>query len=134
MDLRRYGRLAGVVIGLLGGCDDGSAEGPPPSFTEINERVFQPSCVFSSCHQGASAAGDMSLEGSPHDKIVGVPSMQVPDLPRVAPGDPDGSYLVIKLEEAMPSMGTQQMPPTAPLDAERIGLVRAWIEAGAADD
>jgi hypothetical protein len=122
-----------VLVALgLGACDDGGDE-PPPSFTEVNERVFQPGCVFSSCHQGASAAGDMSLEGSPHARIVDVPSMQMPSLPRVAPGDPDGSYMVEKLEQDMPAMGTR-MPPTAPLDQERIDLVRAWIEAGALDD
>jgi hypothetical protein len=75
----------------------------------------------------------MSLEGSPHDRIVDVPSMQMPNLPRVAPGDPDGSYMIQKLEQEMPFMGTQ-MPPTAPLGEERLELVRAWIDGGALDD
>lgn len=75
----------------------------------------------------------MSLEANPHSLIVDVASMGMPSLPRVAPGDPDGSYMVQKLEQEMPFSGTQ-MPPTAPLDQERIDLVRGWIEAGALDD
>ena len=133
MDLRRHG--LGVILFLLAmGCDGGEEDStPPPTFAELNERVLQPSCVFSSCHQGASAAGDMSLEGSPHERIVDVPSMQMPDTPRVIPGDPDGSYLLQKMEQAMPFQGTQ-MPPTAPLSDDRVAMVRAWIEAGAAND
>lgn len=51
----------------------------------------------------------------------------------VIPGDPDNSYLVRKLEGG-PDIAGDQMPPGGALDAERLQLVRDWIEAGALDD
>jgi hypothetical protein len=50
---------------------------------------------------------------------------------RVAPGNPDASYLVRKLEGA-PGITGQRMPFGGPfLDAAAIQQVRAWIAAGA---
>ena len=65
--------------------------------------------------------------------LVGVASLQVPELNRVEPGDPDSSYLIDKLE------GTQtvgsRMPQGGPfLDQETIDLIREWISNGAEND
>jgi hypothetical protein len=62
--------------------------------------------------------------------LVGVASLQVPELNRVEPADPDNSYLIDKLE------GTQavgsRMPQGGPfLNQETIDLVRDWIANGA---
>ena len=73
---------------------------------------------------------DLSDAAASFANLVDVDSIQVPGTPRVAPGDPDGSYLIHKLE------GTQeegdQMPQGGPfLDATTIGVIRRWIEDGA---
>ena len=103
-----------------------------PSFTEVQTEVFDKSCVFSACHKGASPAGEMSLELDGYANIVNVASMQKPEKPRVKPGDPDGSYMMDKLQ----GMGVtgDSMPPGAMLSDDKIELVRAWIEAGALDN
>jgi hypothetical protein len=62
--------------------------------------------------------------------LVDVPSVEVPGLHRVAPGEPDNSYLVQKIE-GRAAVG-DQMPLGGPsLDAEQINLIRQWIAAGA---
>jgi hypothetical protein len=136
----RTGRARAISVlaaTLLAACDGDEADGgeAPPTFTEIHERVLQTSCVFSTCHKsGPSPAGEMTLERDvAHANLVDVPSPVVAGKIRVVAGDPDASYLMEKLTASMPAAG-DPMPPDAPLEAERIELVRAWIEAGAADD
>jgi hypothetical protein len=68
--------------------------------------------------------------------IVGVPSTSS-SLPRVVPGDPQRSYLVLKMQDRQREVGGRggKMPPgwfTA--TPEEIEQVRSWIAAGARDD
>lgn len=136
---RTYARLGArafvSTLGLVTACESSDPADAPPTFTEVHERVLQVSCVFSTCHKGGpSPAGDLSLErDEAHASLVDVPSSVVADRIRVVPGDPEASYVLEKLTAAMPADG-DPMPPDAPLEPERIELVRAWIEAGAADD
>jgi hypothetical protein len=52
----------------------------------------------------------------------------------VAPGNPDASYLVRKVEGTSGISG-ERMPFGGPfLDAATIAQIRAWVEAGAAND
>lgn len=140
---------AGVALGalLLAGCGGGSGEGldangrplgegggnggggPTATFASIQDRVFTPVCT--GCHAGSGAPVGLRLDaGSSYALLVGVPSGEVPSLLRVAPGRPDDSYLVQKLE-GRAAVGAR-MPLGGPfLDAETIGLVRQWISAGA---
>ncbi|MCR9162515.1 MAG: hypothetical protein ACE37F_19240 [Nannocystaceae bacterium] len=115
-------------------CEDALVEAvePAPSFSDVQERVFSPWCSFSSCH-GASGAGGLSFEGPQAEaSLVGVGATAV-DMPRVAPGDPEGSYLYRLLSECTPEVGgapRRHMPAGAPtlLDPELVALVRGWIE------
>lgn len=99
-------------------------------------QVLTPSCVFATCHKsGASPAGSLDLEGEDdavHMRLVNVPATVTGRL-LVVPMDPDGSYVMEKLTSDMPTAGVR-MPMTGPLEPNRIELVRAWIEAGAAND
>ena len=51
---------------------------------------------------------------------------------RVNPGNPNLSYLITKLEGPGASGG--QMPPSGPLPAADIAVIRQWISDGAIDD
>ena len=133
MDLRRQSRLA-LFTWLCAGCTATAADDPAPTFAELHSKVLAPGCVFSSCHQGAAAAGGLSLElAVAYSNLVDVQAVGAPDRVRVVPGDLDASYLLDKLENPSPDAG-DPMPPTAPLSDTRLDMVRAWIEAGALND
>ena len=65
-----------------------------------------------------------------HAALVNVPSADKEGAVLVVPGDVSGSYLMDKLNDAPGIEGTL-MPPGQPLDASRIRVIEAWIEAGA---
>ncbi len=109
----------------------------PPTFADVQDRVLGPWCSFSSCH-GFGAAGGLELLGdAAREALVDAPTTAEGDAVRVVPGDPDASYLYRLLSQCDPrdDAGTlvRHMPASAPtlLDPELVGLVRAWIEAGA---
>lgn len=87
------------------------------------------------CHLTGEEAGGMSLVGDvARDFLVGQPSQEAPAIMRVVAGDPDASYLVMKLEGTHLAHGGSggQMPFGAPpLLPEQIAKVRQWIAAGA---
>lgn len=87
------------------------------------------------CHLTGQEAGNVVLvPAKAIESLVGVPSVQAPGLMRVVPGDPDASYLVMKLEGShIASGGTgSQMPFGAPpLPRTSIAKIRQWITEGA---
>jgi hypothetical protein len=103
----------------------------------LQEKVWGPSCsAFNACHKGAALeAGGLSLEdGQTIPQTVGVDSDLFPQFKRIAPGDPDNSYMVIILGGAPgpidPEVG--MMPyNNPPLCREKIDAVRRWITNGA---
>ena len=141
-----------LVMGLVAACSGGNgsqsnsppappAPPPPPPpaafnavFSEIQAAVFTPTCATSGCHVGAGAPQGLQLdEANSFALLVGVASSEVPAVLRVAPGDPDNSYLIQKLEGTA-SVG-QQMPLNGtPLPQADIDTIRQWITDGALDD
>lgn len=139
------GQLVLLAAVLAGGCSAGSGEGLDlsgrpldegggvplaPTFESIQANLFDPVCTV--CHSGAAAPQGLRLDAAnSFASLVGVPSREVPSVLRVAPGDPDGSYLIQKLEGSA-SVG-DRMPLGGPaVPAETIALVRQWILEGAA--
>lgn len=142
-----------LVLILLGaavaGCDESLADvaGPTPdltpTFSSIQRDILaaadpsgRPACV--ECHNPNGVAFravglDMSAAGT-FDSLVGVASRQKPTLLRVAPGDPENSYLIHKLEGRTDIIGVR-MPQRGPfLSAGQIAIIRRWIELGARRD
>ena len=127
--------LSLLVAGLIpaAGCD-GEASAPiPPHLSAIETEVFAHNCTFSSCHGGGSPEQGMSLVAPTYATLSGVPSTEVPTMMRIAPGNPDGSYLLQKISNPTPLDGVR-MPPDQPLTANKIEAIRSWIAAGAAND
>ena len=94
------------------------------------QQIFTENCAFGGCHGGGAPREGMSLvAGQTYSNTVNVPSVQMPSLDRIEPGNPDASYLIDKIE------GTgllQRMPAGAdPLPPASIQLIRDWISAGA---
>ena len=119
------------------GGDPNPGPGPvtfDPVFSEIQSNVFTPTCAVSGCHTGGGAPQGLRLdEANSFGLLVDQPSSQAPTILRVAPNDPDNSYLIQKLE-GIASVG-RQMPLNAdPLAQSTINIIRQWITDGALDD
>ena len=101
-------------------------------FTRVQNEIFNPSCALSGCHSAGSAAQDLSLaEGQAFGNIVNVPSSVQGSKDRIEPGDPNNSYLYLKVI-GDPSISGVQMPRfRTPLSQELQDLLKDWIEAGA---
>ena len=106
----------------------GDPTGPDAcDFAGAIQPIFTASC---GCHGGPQPQQGLSLaEGSAFAALVGVDSSQQPGTARVEPGDPAGSYLMIKLEPD-PPVGAQ-MPVGGALSPEQVARISAWISAGA---
>jgi len=104
----------------------------PVSFAKDIVPVLKSRCVM--CHLTGQEPGNMKLAPkAAHAALVGVKATETA-LNRVEPGKPDQSYLVLKLEGThVAAGGTGDRMPTggAPLSAEQVATIRAWIEQGA---
>jgi hypothetical protein len=101
-------------------------------FQSIQDNVFTPIC--SKCHVGASAPEGLQLDAAhSYNLLVGVPSVENSALDRVKPGDPDHSYMVLKLEDANGIVGGQMPLNETPLPQATIDAIRQWIMDGATD-
>jgi polyvinyl alcohol dehydrogenase (cytochrome) len=115
----------------------------PASWAAIHAAVIDPAC--GSCHGAAALGGLGGLDGcdSGYTSLVDVPSVQLPAMDLVEPGDPTASWLVYKLDGTQGTFTAQctggscggRMPlnqPQLPLGVR--DAIRAWIAAGAIDD
>lgn len=142
----RFAALVVVATVALTGaaCDEALSRvtGPTPnltvSFASIQRDIFaapdssgRPGCV--SCHSDALARfnGGLSLQSNPYTSLVGAAAVFKRGATRVIPGDPNGSYLIQKLEGRGGIVGAR-MPFGGPyLTDGQISVIRRWIELGA---
>jgi len=109
--------------------------GIEPTLASIQAEVFTPSCALAGCHAPPEPQLGQDLsEGAAHASIVEVPSVERPDLLRVAPGDAPASYLFKKITAAPDILGDRMPLGGAPLSDEAIEAIRVWIESGAPAD
>jgi hypothetical protein len=99
-------------------------------FQSIQDNVFTPICT--KCHIGAGAPEGLQLDTThSYAMLVGVASAEQSNVSRVAPGDPDSSYIIRKLQDT-PGISGAQMPFGGPyLPQSTIDVIRQWITAGA---
>ena len=102
-----------------------------PSFSATVQEIFvRRSCNTASCHGTARAAGlDLSAGGA-YASLVSVASANEPAFLRVSPGDPENSYLVIKVEGRQ-TVGSLMPIGGTPLDDIDLANIRNWIAQGA---
>jgi hypothetical protein len=112
------------------GGDDNLPVAFPPTFTNIQQNVFNSICI--QCHIGAAAPVGLILdEQNSYNLLVNVISNERPDTFRVQPGNPDNSYLIRKLEGGPDIAGAQMPLNLTPLSQESINAIRVWISQGA---
>lgn len=109
------------------------------TFATLQRKIFTPRCATLSCH-GAARAGRLGLgAGSAYADLVGVSpdnaGALAAGLLRVAPGDPERSFLLRKVEGTLAAGEGDRMPQVGVrLGTASIELIRRWIVAGAPAD
>ena len=133
--------VAASLAGCAGngqGLNDDGLPGPASSssgeltadFQSIQDHVFTPIC--SPCHSGAGAPEHLMLDAAhSYNLLVGVPSTEESTVDRVKAGDPDNSYIVLKIQGS-PGIDGVRMPfGEPPLPQSTIDVIRQWIANGA---
>jgi hypothetical protein len=148
LDLRtRWRHVLLVGIALLAGC---AGAGAPPAasptpntssggggqFDRIQSEIFNGNCLNAGCHNSQSRAGNLNLsEGGDYDQLVGHASdnqaAQQSGSLRVAPGDPQNSFLLIKVTGPGSGQGSVMPIGIPALSQAQLNLIRDWIAAGA---
>ena len=139
--------LSFFLVTLIAGCSAGSGDGLNISGRPLSEsadvplaatlqsiqsNVFNPSCIV--CHAGANAPQGLRLDtANSFTNLVGISSRENGSVLRVAPGQPNNSYLVRKLEGTA-SVGEQMPLGGPPIPQPTIDFVRQWITDGALAD
>ena len=113
------------------GSSGGNTGGPVTAdFQSIQDNVFTPIC--SVCHVGASAPEGLQLDAAhSYNLLVGVPSVEEPNLLRVKPSDPANSYMLHKIEGAPGIVGGQMPLGETPLPQATMAAISQWITDGA---
>jgi hypothetical protein len=151
--------LVVLVTACGGGSDPPGADAPPSAacleatmyedLTNIEDKIFRLSCIFSGCHNGAATdAGRLDLRaGMSHAEMVGIDSEVDVGKKLVVAGDPGSSYLLLMMGHIAP--GDFDPPTVAPpgsiglmpqgtggqlLCAEKRDAIERWITAGALDN
>lgn len=127
----------GVVLAACGTqkspTEPGDVPDPTATFSRVQAEVFTPSCALSGCHSGASPKAGQDLSaGKAYAQIVNVRSVESTRL-RIAPGDPDGSYLISKVRGDATITGSR-MPLGGALPPDREKLLVDWVRRGAPND
>lgn len=110
--------------------ESGGGETPlTADFASLQQHIFTPLCT--GCHAGAGAPLGLRLtEDVSYASIVNTPSVEVPSLQRVTPGNPDASYLLQKVSGTA-AVGDRMPLGGPPLSPDLIATLRQWIADGA---
>lgn len=129
-----------ALVLALTGCDDtifggkegggGDSGGSLDGFCGVRA-IFNDQCT--SCH-GAGAVGGLDLETDAYAALVDVPSANYDGRTLVVPGDPDASFLYLKVIGDMASDEGNAMPTSAGLAADDAETIRVWIADGASSE
>lgn len=125
-------------------CEDTPTDATPamePTLSNIADTLFVSSCQFSACHQRETAVAGLDLAAENLHEVLMNHSVQAnTDMPLVAPGDPEGSWLYHLISRCEPTdkggNPVRTMPLNAPFlsDPGLVAMVRDWIAAGAPND
>jgi hypothetical protein len=127
--------LFGIILAIAMGCGTPVPEvpdGEPVSYSAHLEPLVIAHCL--GCHESEEAKAKLVLDpGVGYERLVGPPSVQEPEMALVEPGDPERSYLWLKLRHVTEE--GKGMPRTVAgskkLRDSELELYRRWIEGGA---
>jgi hypothetical protein len=134
---------AAAVFAATAACDESLSDltGPTPdlqpTFTSIQKDILsatdssgRPACT--NCHNGNPFVPGNFTGANAYAALVSARSVEKSSLFRVAPGDPDNSYMVHKLEGGPNIVGERMPRGGGPfLSSGQMLVIRRWIAAGA---
>ena len=135
------------MIGALGCAGDPPASDPQepevPGFRAIHDTILVPGCGASACHGGEQGVAGFRVgdaESALAD-LIGVAPVNAKaadeGLVRVAPGDPENSFLWRKLNDSPEELFASSWGAPMPLAAtevpgpDALAAIQAWIQGGA---
>ncbi len=109
-----YPRTLGLCLVVIAssGCEEGPLE---PTYENV-AGIFDSSCSFSSCHGGTRAA-ELNFVAAREagvlytDLLIDVPACEYDRMPLIDPGNPDNSWLYIKVTHAHDADGYLTFTP-----------------------
>jgi len=136
MMVKRSYLLVGVLAFLVIGCGvrvPEVPEGAAVSYEAHLETLVVARCL--GCHGAEEPKAKLVLEqGTGYGQLVGRQSVQMPEIALVAPGDPEASYLWMKLQHSAEIEVGKGMPRTLTgvkkLPEVELELYRRWIAGG----
>ena len=101
-----------------------------PTLASIQANIFTPICT--DCHiAGGPGPIPLDTKENSFNSLVNAPSIELL-MQRVAPGDPENSYLVWKIQGRPTIVLSRMPPPPKPsLTQEEIDAIVTWIQRGA---
>ncbi len=93
-------------------------------------KIFEQNCARSGCHVGTTPMMGLKLTADEfYARTVNQPSTEMPELMRVKPGEPDSSYLVMKVLGTADIIGGRMPFGRDPLSDEEISTIVQWVES-----
>ncbi len=125
-----------LASALLAGCGGGGATedlGAPVAYAQVQGVFDRYGCA--GCHPSVNPALDLRA-GRSYGQLVGVRALEDPTLVRVVAGDPDRSFLYLKIGgdppvADIPAIGSRMPQGAPPMAAADMELLRRWILQGA---
>jgi hypothetical protein len=124
----------GSGTGMADDAGSGSTSAAVVDYAGEIQPIWDAACT---CHvqgpSGMMTATTLTLNADvSHAELVGTTATQAA-MPRVAPGDPGGSYLWHKLQGTQMDVGGMgtAMPQIGELTEDELALIEAWIAGGA---
>ena len=135
--------VAAAVFAGTAACDEALSDltGPTPNleptFSSIQQEILnttdssgRPACI--PCHNGNPFVPGNFTGANAYAALVSARSFEKPSLFRVAPGEPDNSYMVHKLEGGPNILGERMPRGGGPfLTSGQMLVIRRWIAEGA---
>ena len=135
--------VGAAVFAGTAACDEALSDltGPTPNleptFSSIQQEILnttdssgRPACI--NCHNGNPFVPGNFTGAGAYGALVGARSFEKPSLFRVAPGEPDNSYMVHKLEGGPNIVGERMPRGGGPYVTDgQMLVIRRWIAEGA---